>query len=102
MGTITAEAANRLVADKEEFIEMLGGLQGENIYEAGFTIAVHAKVFDMFFNNTLECDYLSDLILCNENPIVNSLTADYILSGITDFSKLEEFVISKVNELYPR
>ena len=51
MAGISYKAVNRLTEDQEEFINMLGTLRGENIYKAGFTIAVHSKVFDMFMNN---------------------------------------------------
>lgn len=99
---LTEEAVQRLCADRDEFISVLQTLKGEHIYEAGFTIAVYSKVFDMFYDNIFECEYLSDLILCNESPIVNNLTVDYIMAENTDFTNLETFVKSKVDELHPR
>lgn len=102
MNVITEEAKSKLVEAKEEFIHMLGSLRGESIYNAGFTIATYAKVFDLIFNNELDCNYLSDLIMCNENSIVNSITAEYVLTNATDFNELRNFVKSKVDSLYPR
>lgn len=99
---LTEEAAQRLYTDRDEFINMLQTLKGEHIYQAGFTIATYSKVFDMLNNNVFNCEYLSDLILCNESPIVNNLTVDYVMADNKDFTNLESFVKSKVDELYPR
>ena len=102
MAGITEAAANRLIEDQYEFVHVIGTMRGDKIYEAGFTIAVHSKVFDMFYNNEFNCDYLSELILCNENPIVNIITADYVLAEYKDFTNLKDFVKAKIDELHPQ
>ena len=102
MEKISKLAAARLTNDQTEFVNVLGNMRGRTIYDAGFTIAVHSKVFDMLYNNTLNCEYLSDLIECNESPIVNLISADYVLKGYTDFNDLEEFVRTKIDELKPQ
>ena len=99
MAGITEAAADRLTQEQHEFINVIGAMRGDKIYEAGFTIAVHSKAFDIIFNNELNYDGLSDLILNNENPIVNTITADYVLNDYKDFTNLKEFIRIKINEL---
>lgn len=92
-------AKERLCSDKEEFIGVLGMMRGENIYEAGFAIAVHSKVYDMIYNNEIKHDGLYDLVVNYENPIVNIISGDYVLTNHKDFNDLEKFVINKIEEL---
>ena len=99
MSSITEAAIDRLVRDQHEFIHVIGAMRGDKIYTAGFTIAVHSRVFDMIYNNEINCDNLSDIILNTENPIVNTITADYILKDYKDFTDLKEFVKNNVNKL---
>lgn len=98
---ISADAERKLVEAQQEFIELLGALKGENIYQAAFTIATYSKIFDMILNNELECPYLSELIVANEDSIVNKLAADYVLQENTDFVNLKSFVKAKLDELHP-
>jgi len=98
---ISDNAKEQLTIEQHEFIHVIGSLKGENVYKSAFTIAVHSRVFDMLFNNVFNYDYLSDIILTNtENPIVNRITADYVMKGYEDFTELEEFVRNKINELH--
>lgn len=99
MDILSNEAKERLNLDKEEFINVLGMMRGENIYKAGFTIAVHSKVFDMIYNEEIIHDQLSNLILTYDSPIVNIISGDYVLKDYKDFNDLKFFVESKIHEM---
>lgn len=99
MCELTLEARNRLLNDKNEFINTLGMLRGDKIYEAGFAIAVHSKVYDMIVNGEIICKLLSRLIMTYESPIVNIISGNYVLQGYTDFDNLKLFVQDKIHEM---
>lgn len=96
------EAVIALETSKHEFTEMLETLKGDIIFQSGFTIVVYDRVYDLIYNNKINCDYLSELVLCNEGSLVGKLAADYVLKGHTDLTEIENFVTSKVNELKPQ
>jgi len=93
------KAKQRLQEDKQEFIDMLGMLRGDAIYEAGLTIAVHSKVYNMIYNGEINQEGLYELILNYESPIVNIITGDYIITNHTDFNDLKYFVNRKIKLL---
>lgn len=99
MNRISDEAKGRLLLDKREFINVLGAMRGENIYEAGFTIAVHSKVFDMIYNDEITHDKLTELIMKHESPIVNIISGDYVLKKHTDFNNLKSFIEAKIHDM---
>lgn len=96
---LTLEARNRLLNDKNEFINMLGMMRGDKIYEAGFVIAVHSKVYNMIINGEIVCKLLSKLIMTYESPIVNIISGDYVIQGYTDFDNLKLFVQDKIHKM---
>ena len=97
---LNPDALTRLKSDQLDFIKVLGSMRGENIYEAGFTIAVHSKVYDMIAHNSFNKKYLVELILNHESPIVNIISGDYVLQGNTDFTNLESFVNQKLEDMW--
>lgn len=97
---INTNALTRLESDQREFINVLGTMRGTNIYEAGFTIAVHSRVYDMIAHNSFNKNYLEELILRHESPIVNIISGDYVLQGNTDFTNLETFVNQKLEDMW--
>ena len=96
---VEAKARERLQLDKQEFINALGMMRGEHIYNAGLVIAVHSKVYDMIYNGEIKHDKLYDLVLKHESPIVNIISGDYVLKNHTDFNDLNNFVNNKIDEM---
>ena len=93
------KAKERLQIDKQDFINALGMMRGENIYKAGFVIAVHSKVYDMINNGEINHNKLYDLILEYDSPIINIISGDYVLTDHTDFNDLKSFVINKIEAM---
>ena len=96
---LSDEAKGKLLLDKREFINVLGTLRGENIYEAAFTIAVHSKVFDMIYNDKVRHNRLSELIINHESPVVNIISGNYVLQKHTDFNNLKSFVEKQIQTM---
>jgi len=94
------QARAKMVYEQDELVRHLAECTGKEIYESAFTIATYSKIFNILYHNEIKCNYLADLILCNDN-LVGMLTADYVNEGFNGYTRLTEFLKNKIAELHP-